>query len=74
MYGRDTALCFVHPQVGFGLYPVVVKEFAAKEKANPIIFSFYRSAAYNACVYSTVLVMFTRLKSFTLIVLLSLDK
>jgi len=29
-------------QVGFGLYPVIVKEFAAKEKANPVIFSFYR--------------------------------
>ena len=42
---------FVHLQVGFGLYPVVVKEFAAKEKANPVIFSFYRSAA-AACEYS----------------------
>ena len=29
-------------QVGFGLYPVIVKLFAAEQKANPIIFSFYR--------------------------------
>lgn len=29
-------------QVGFGLYPVVVKVFAEEEKADPIIFSFYR--------------------------------
>ena len=29
-------------QVGFGLYPVVVKEFAAKQEANPVILSFYR--------------------------------
>ena len=29
-------------QVGFGLYPVVVKLFAAKNNANPLIFSFYR--------------------------------
>ena len=43
------ALIFKAPllQLGFGLYPVVVKEFAAKEKANPVIFSFYRSANNN---------------------------
>ena len=35
-------------QVGFGLYPVVVKEFAAKEKANPVIFSFYRQVSVMA--------------------------
>ena len=29
-------------QVGFGLYPVIVKLFAADQKANPVIFSFYR--------------------------------
>lgn len=29
-------------QVGFGLYPVVVKTFAAKNNANPLIFSLYR--------------------------------
>ena len=29
-------------QVGFGLYPVVVKVFAEEEKADPIVFSFYR--------------------------------
>jgi len=32
-------------QVGFGLYPVVVKEFAAKQKANPVILSFYRQVS-----------------------------
>ena len=34
------------PQVGFGLYPVIVKEFAAHEKANPVIFSFYRQVPF----------------------------
>jgi drug/metabolite transporter (DMT)-like permease len=29
-------------QVGFGLYPVIVKYFAARNNANPLIFSFYR--------------------------------
>jgi hypothetical protein len=29
-------------QVGFGLYPVIVKVFAAKNNTNPLIFSFYR--------------------------------
>ena len=29
-------------QVGFGLYPVVVKKFASEQKANPLVFSFYR--------------------------------
>ena len=32
----------LYMQVGFGLYPVIVKQFAAEQKANPIIFSFYR--------------------------------
>lgn len=30
----------IHPQVGFGLYPVLVKKFNAS--ANPLIFSLYR--------------------------------
>ena len=29
-------------QVGFGLYPVILKQFATEQKANPVIFSFYR--------------------------------
>ena len=29
-------------QAGFGLYPVIVKKFAAHEETNPVIFSFYR--------------------------------
>lgn len=29
-------------QVGFGLYPVVVEKFAGQQKANPVVFSFYR--------------------------------
>lgn len=32
----------LYVQVGFGLYPVVVKLFAEEEKADPIVFSFYR--------------------------------
>jgi drug/metabolite transporter (DMT)-like permease len=31
-------------QVGFGLYPVIVKVFAAKNNTNPLIFSFYRDS------------------------------
>ena len=29
-------------QVGFGLYPVIVKKFATGEKADPLVLSFYR--------------------------------
>ena len=29
-------------QIGFGLYPVLLKAFAANNNANPLIFSFYR--------------------------------
>ena len=29
-------------QVGFGLYPVIVKKFASNSNTNPVIFSFYR--------------------------------
>ncbi len=32
--------CFV--QVGFGLYPVVVKKYVSEKKADPLVFSFYR--------------------------------
>ena len=30
------------PQIGFGLYPVIVRKYATAHKANPVIFSFYR--------------------------------
>ena len=30
-------------QVGFGLYPVVVKKFAINSNTNPVIFSFYKN-------------------------------
>ena len=53
----------LYMQVGFGLYPVIVKLFAAEKKANPIIFSFYRqvlihtqSSAHNPGLISQPLI------------------
>ena len=45
-------------QIGFGLYPVIVKKYAAKQNANPLIFSFYRCAliheqAHILCLANT---------------------
>ena len=42
LYILYVALSYHVHQVGFGLYPVIVKQFAAKNNANPLIFSFYR--------------------------------
>ena len=37
------------PAGWLGLYPAIIKEFAAHEKANPVIFSFYRQVPLILC-------------------------
>ena len=44
LYSKFETLLLLTLQIGFGMYPVVVKMFADSENssANPLIFSFYR--------------------------------
>jgi drug/metabolite transporter (DMT)-like permease len=43
-------------QLGFGLYPVVVKAFAASQNTNPLIFSFYRDTLCFPLLFACALV------------------
>ncbi len=44
----------MRPQVGFGVYPVVVKKFATQNKADPVVFSFYRYIIVYECACSDI--------------------
>ncbi len=52
-------MCFPCSQVGFGVYPVVVRKFGTEEKANPYVFTFYRyvQSLYNNTCCSIKLMM-----------------
>lgn len=54
-------------QVGFGLYPVIVKKFATENHADPLIFSFYRDLCCFPLLFLCALIaerkiMFPRIK------------
>ncbi len=64
-------------QIGFGLYPVIVKEFASKNKASPIIFSFYRDLCCIPLLFLCALIvdrkiLFPDLKMLVIFILLGL--
>ena len=61
-------------QVGFGLYPVIVKKFASEKKADPLVFSFYRDFCCFPLLFLCALIaerkiMFPRIKMLVVCVL-----
>lgn len=49
---------FLYPlQVGFGLYPVIVKKFASKKNASPLTFSFYRDFCCTPLLFLCALIV-----------------
>ena len=43
----------LYMQVGFGLYPVIVKQFATEQKTNPVILSFYRQVLIDCTLMAS---------------------